>query len=470
MGAPLLDRQQVVFGDCREVLKSYPDNHFDSLVTDPPSGIKFLGLDWDTFKPSESEENIEGRAELLAFQNFLVAVFREVFRVLKPGGFGLVWALPRTSHHTKMALERSGFEIRDTLYHAFGQGYKKGTDVSKEFEESGDHENAEKWVGYHTGMKPAIEEWVLVRKPIDGTIIENILEYGTGAINIDDSRVFTDWDEPDRPDTWKKSGHSAKPEASKVAAPPGTGINCHPLGRWPADFILSHSPECKRVGTKVIKGDPRGDCKGTRPGGFYSPGSDSGDGKPNAYVYGDQKIPVYECIQGCPVGILDKQSGLLKSGMSNVRKQPSPYWEGGAVTGKQEVAYGDSGGASRFFKVFEPEYESNFIYQAKPSPTEKNADLDEGLVNEHKTVKSLKLMTYLVRLVTPADGKTLDPFAGSGTTLVAAAELGFGFLGIEKDEKTWPVLKSRVTNVLQRIEDVRDMEEAANLVFELESE
>ena len=428
------DHQQVVLGDCREVLKTLPDNHFDSLVTDPPSGIKFLGLDWDTFKPSESEEDVEGRAELLAFQNFRVVVFKEVFRVLKPGGFGLVWALPRTSHHTKMALERSGFEIRDTLYHAFGQGYKKGTDVSKEFEGNGDPENAEKWVGYHTGVKPAIEEWILVRKPISGTVIENILNYGTGALNIDDSRVFTDWDEPDRPDTWKNSGHSAKPEAAKVAAPPGTGINCHPLGRWPADFILSHSPGCKRVGTKVIKGDPRGDCKGTRPGGFYSPGSASGDGKPNAYVYGDQELPVYECVEGCPVHILD------------------------------------ASGASRFFKIFEPEYESNFNYQAKPSSTEKSADLDEGLVNEHKTVKSLKLMIYLVRLITPQGGKVLDPFAGSGTTLVAAAELGFGFLGIERDPKTWPVLKNRVANALQRIEDARDRDEAANLVFKLESE
>jgi hypothetical protein len=111
---------QILLGDCREVLKSQPDNHFDSVVTDPPSGIKFLGLEWDTFKPAEGEEGLEGLAELLAFQNFLVVAFREVYRVLKPGGFGLVWALPRSSHHTKMALERVGFEIRDTVYHVFG--------------------------------------------------------------------------------------------------------------------------------------------------------------------------------------------------------------------------------------------------------------------------------------------------------------------------------------------------------------
>jgi site-specific DNA-methyltransferase (adenine-specific) len=604
---------QILLGDCREVLKSIPDNHFDSLVTDPPSGIGFLNLNWDNFKLEGTEGQVEGRPELLAFQNFLVEVFTEAYRVLKPGAFGLVWALPRTSHHTGMALERAGFEVRDRISHAFGclsedtelltergwehysslvsgtltvcydmvtgdfswqpiqqvyayyyddtayclrgdntdqlvsrehrclversgkqilayaetlqqqesipiledvsgllqalpvlqsqskgqpgresyvvcyqsgsqairasrftttnlvrveptyykgmvwcirtatgcfiarrngkafvtgnSGYKKGLDIEKSFLDGGLSGEAAKWSGYHTGLKPAIEDWWLVRKPLEGTIIENILKYGTGALDIDSSRVFTDWDEPDRPDTWKKSGHSAKPEAVKVAAPPGTGINCHPLGRWPADFILSHSPKCQRVGTKVLKGDPRGNCKGTRPGGFYAPGSDSGDGKPNAYVYGDQEIPIYECVDGCPVGILDRDSDN-----------------------------------SRYFKTFDPDPEANFIYQAKPSTTEKNADLDEGLVNEHKTVKSLKLMSYLVRLVTPQGGYVLDPFAGSGTTLVAAAELNLGFLGIEKDDKTWPVLQNRVANVIKRLEQEREKSAVFDAMLELESE
>ena len=429
--------QQVILGDCREVLKSLPDNHFDSLVTDPPSGIGMMSLNWDTFKPDD-EETTEGFSELLAFQNFLVEVFREVYRVLKPGAFGLVWALPRTSHHTGIALERAGFEIRDRLAHLFSQGYKKGLDIKKSLLAQGLDAEAKKWTGYHTGLKPAIEDWWLIRKPIDGKVIENLLKYGTGVLNIDHSRVYTDWDEPDRPDTWKKSGHSAKPEADKVAAPPGQGINCHPLGRWPADIVFSHDQNCRKIGSRIIKGDPRGNPGGKRNSkGFYNLG-DKGDGKPNAYLYGDQEVSTYECVEGCPVGILDKQSG--------------------------------SGGLSRFFKVFNPDPEANFIYQAKPSTTEKNADLDEGLVNEHKTVKSLKLMTYLVRLVTPEGGKTLDPFAGSGTTLVAAAELGFGFLGIERDDKTWPVLKSRIDNTLRRVGETRERDEDANLVFELESE
>lgn len=461
--------QEVILGDCREVLKSQPDNHFDSVVTDPPSGIGMLNLKWDGFK-LEEEELVEGRAELLAFQNFLFEVFTEVYRVLKPGAFGLVWALPRTSHHTGMALERAGFEVRDRIAHLFAQGYKKGLDVRKALLSQGLTEEAEKWTGHHTGLKPAIEDWWLIRKPISGKVIENLLKYGTGTLNIDASRVYTDWNEPDRPDSWKKSGFTSKPEADKVAAPPGQGIECHPLGRWPADVVVSHSAGCQRVGTQVLKGDQRGNPGGTRPGGFYATGSDVGDGKPNSRVYGNEGIPVYECEPGCPVRILNEQSGILTSGSNNIRKNPSPYWVGGAVTGKNEVAYGDSGGASRFFQTFEPDYTEAFQYVAKPSTREKNEDLDEGFTNEHPTVKSLKLMRYLVKLVTPGGGCTLDPFAGSGTTLVAAAELGFEFLGIEKDDKTWPALKNRVDNVLRRIEEEREKTEAFETMFELESE
>jgi DNA modification methylase len=456
-------------GDCREVMKTLPDSSVDSVVTDPPSGIGMLGRKWDSFKPDE-EELVEGRAELLAFQNFLVEVFVEVYRVLKPGAFGLVWALPRTSHHTGMALERAGFEIRDRFSHVFGQGYKKGLDVKKALLAEGLVEEAEKWTGHHTGVKPAVEDWWLIRKPISGKIIENLLKYGTGSLNIDSARVYTDWIETDRPESWKSSGHTSKPEAEKVAAPPGQGIECHPLGRWPANLILSHSLECRKVGYKTLKGDLRGNPGGKRPGGFYATGSDVGDGKPNARVYGNEDIPIYECASGCPVRILDEQAGILKSGGANVRRKSPTYWEGGAVKGTPEIAYGDTGGASRFFKTFEPDYDEPFLYAKKPSPKEKNADLDEGLVNEHPTVKSLKLMRYLVKLVTPSGGRVIDPFAGSGTTLVAAIEEDFDCIGIENDPDSLPTLQYRVASAYQREEERRDQEDAFNMIFELESE
>lgn len=427
---------EILPGDCRVVLKDILDSSIDSVVSDPPSGIRMMGREWDHFKPDTEDELAAERAELMAFQNFLVEVFVEVYRILKPGAFGLVWALPRTSHHTGMALERSGFEIRDRVSHVFSQGYKKGLDIQKALLSEGLPEEAEKWLGHHTGVKPAMEDWWLIRKPINGKIIENLLKYGTGSLNIDSARIYTDWNEVDRPESWKKSGHTSKPEAAKVAAPPGQGIECHPLGRWPANFVLSHNLCCKRVGFKTLKGDQRGNPGGKRSGGFFNTGSDAGDGKPNAHVYGNENLPIYECVPGCPVQILE----------------------------------GQESGASRFFKVFEPDYEDPFLYQAKPSTKEKNEGLDEGLVNEHPTVKSVKLMRYLVKLVTPSGGVVIDPFAGSGTTLVAALEEGFNCIGIESDPKSIPVLQNRVSNAYEREEERRGQEEAFNMIFELESE
>jgi len=427
---------EIIPGDCREVLKSIQESSVDSLVTDPPSGIRMMGRKWDHFKPDTEDELAAERAELMAFQNFLVEVFVEVYRILKPGAFGLVWALPRTSHHTGMALERSGFEIRDRVTHVFSQGYKKGLDIRKALLAEGFPEEAERWSGHHTGLKPAVEDWWLIRKPISGRVIENLLKYGTGALNIDSARVYTDWDEPDRPESWKKSGHTAKPEAAKVAAPPGTGIECHPLGRWPANIVLSHNLCCKRVGFKVIKGDQRGNPGGKRPGGFYNTGSDAGDGKPNAHVYGNENLPIYECAPRCPIGILERQ-------------EP---------------------GASRFFKVFEPDYEDSFLYQSKPSTKEKNDGLDDGLVNEHPTVKSLKLMRYFVKLVTPSGGVLIDPFAGSGTTLVAAVEEDFDCIGIENDPESLSILQNRVENAYKREESRRGGESAFDMMLGMESE
>jgi DNA modification methylase len=462
---------KILPGDCREVLKSIPDSSVDSVVTDPPSGIHMMSKEWDHFKPDTEDELAAERAELMAFQNFLVEVFVEVLRVLKPGAFGLVWALPRTSHHTGMALERAGFEIRDRVIHVFSQGYKKGLDIKKALLAEGLTEEAEKWTGHHTGLKPAVEDWWLIRKPFPGKIIENLLKYGTGSLNIDSARVYTDWVEADRPESWKKSGFTSKPEAAKVAAPPGQGIECHELGRWPADFVLSHSQNCKRVGFKTIKGDPRGNPGGKRNSkGFYNLG-DKGDGKPNAYLYGDQDIPIYECVPGCPVKILDDQAGVLKSGGANIRKSEPTYWEGGALKGTPEIAYGDTGSASRFFKTFEPEYEEPFLYQAKPSTKEKNEDLDEeGLINDHPTVKSKQLMKYFVKLVTPPGGVVIDPFAGSGTTLVAALEEGFDCIGIEKDPKSLPIIRNRVDNVYKREAERRGLAEVFDMMLELESE
>jgi site-specific DNA-methyltransferase (adenine-specific) len=179
---------------------------------------------------------------------------------------------------------------------------------------------------------------VLLRKPLEeSSITEQLLKTGTGALNVDASRVFTDWNESDRPDSWKKSGHSAKPEAEKIAAPPGTGINCHPKGRWPANLVLVHGEGCELAGVKKVKN------VGGSSSGVSAMGQSSGWNKHNNRVTeihrnrdkdGLETVANWNCAPGCPVAALDRQSGVLKT-------NPGVY----------------SGGASRFYRQFKNESE-----------------------------------------------------------------------------------------------------------------
>lgn len=110
----------MILGDCLEILKSHTENHFDSLVTDPPAGISFMGKEWDGDKGGRD-----------SWIQWMTEVMKECLRVMKPGAHGLVWALPRTSHWTATALENAGFEVRDIITHLFGTGFPKSHDISK---------------------------------------------------------------------------------------------------------------------------------------------------------------------------------------------------------------------------------------------------------------------------------------------------------------------------------------------------
>lgn len=226
-------------GDCLDVLKTLPDCSIDACVTDPPAGIEFMGKAWDRFVerapnpsgPQTDEWATRGNpfarqatpryrgktgASLLPFQDFIAEVFGEVYRVLKPGAHAAVWALPRTSHHTGMGIERAGLEIRDRLSHFFGSGFPKSMNL-------GD--------GRGTALKPACEDWWLARKPLDGTVAANVLAHGTGALNIDACRIEGAPRDPgfvapsERSDGWgmQRTGLVGKDPAA---------------GRWPANVIL----------------------------------------------------------------------------------------------------------------------------------------------------------------------------------------------------------------------------------------
>ncbi len=265
-----MEKYKLHCGDCLEVLKQMDDSSVDSCVTDPPAGIAFMGKKWDSDKG--------GRDQWVAW---LSSVFVEVRRVLKPGGHCLVWALPRTSHWTATALEDAGFEIRDKIYHAFGTGFPKSLDVSKAIDrelgaerkkvrhaprgkncgtfsgapdarpwieaskQNGFHESAGNepvtaeaaaWQGWKTCLKPAVEEWVLCRKPLEGTVAQNVLCHGCGALNVDGCRI---------PVTEAEVEAAAVPNRKGVKYCKGDGVGrsvgTHDMsaGRYPANLICS---------------------------------------------------------------------------------------------------------------------------------------------------------------------------------------------------------------------------------------
>jgi site-specific DNA-methyltransferase (adenine-specific) len=396
---------KILHGDCLVRLKALPANSVDSLVTDPPAGISFMGKDWDHHKG--------GRDQWIAW---LESVMRECLRVMKPGAHGLVWALPRTSHWTATALENAGFEVRDVVTHLFGSGFPKSLDVSKAIDKAagakrkvvghkggrynspgsdirggsyvggkagtmtnlGDitapaTDAAKRWQGFGTALKPASEHWILIRKPIsEKTVAANVQRFGTGALNIDGCRIRSAGGTKAVNFAKKPCGRLQRwDEGSKGAR---NKIEALPLGRWPANLLLS--PEAAAE--------------------------------------------------------LDRQSGVSKSHpIGAMRGGDSPNRKVfGNFGGKPHSnGYGDSGGASRFF------------YCAKPSKSER------GNGNTHPTVKSIRLMRYLIRMVTPPGGLVLDAFAGSGTTGCAAKREGFRFIGIEREREYVSISRARIKAV-----------------------
>lgn len=256
-------------GDSRELIRQLPDNSIHSCCTDAPYFISFMSAKWDGMKNQAALDP---------------AFWLEVLRVLRPGGHLLCFGFPRTVHRLKTAIEDAGFEIRDEAGWFYGSSMPKGKHnlgktideakglkrpVTAEYRFGGNaltstkvkggtlgigvpnspsgmltrtapvSDEAKQWEGWGGLLKIAREPIVVARKPLDGTLMENVLKWGVGAMNIDASRVRRDIaNEPDRGEVWLRSGHSKKPRALKIAAPPGIGIQLHPLGNHPPNVLL----------------------------------------------------------------------------------------------------------------------------------------------------------------------------------------------------------------------------------------
>lgn len=251
----LADRVEVLHGDCLEVMRGLDDSCVDAVVTDPPAGIAFMGKAWDGDKG--------GRDQWI---DWMRSVMVECLRVLKPGGHALVWALPRTSHWTGTAIEAAGFDVRDQIYHLFGTGFPKSLDVSKAIDTAAGvdrevlaerpaygigkntgvlgglaegamqkdtvpaTEDAKRWQGWGTALKPAAEVWWLSRKPLEGTVAANVLKHGTGGLNIGATRVGDEL----------RHNPSAGNDASGEFLDSLNGDETEgrgTLGRWPAHVV-----------------------------------------------------------------------------------------------------------------------------------------------------------------------------------------------------------------------------------------
>lgn len=400
-------------GDNRVVMPQLEAESVDSIVTDPPYELGFMGKGWDR----------SGIA-------YDVAVWCECLRVLKPGGHLLAFGGSRTYHRLACAIEDAGFEIRDQIQWIYGSGFPKSLDVSRAidshlgveskvigtrsaipsvaFEQSTPYATgrteipvttaaswaARQWEGYGTALKPAHEPIVLARRPLAGTVAENVLWHGTGGLNIDGCRVGVDvvgWHgDPSR----EFSGGLDSPE------PNGRPVE----GRWPANVIHDGSEE---VLARFPETGPssRSELTST-PGRIYG---------------GGRGLPSYTGIYGFDdAGSAARFFYIPKADKSDRSEglDDLPLHTAGEVTDRKDGSDGLN------------------------SPRA-GAGRTNGSRNHHPTVKPTDLMRYLCRLITLPKGLVLDPFHGSGSTGKAARAEGFRFIGIEINEEYCALARAR---------------------------
>ena len=432
-----MSKTKLLLGDNIQSLQKLPDNSVDSIVSDPPYGLSFMGKKWDYDVPS-------------------VQFWREVYRVLKPGGHVLSFGGTRTYHRMVVNIEDAGFEIRDQIMWLYGSGFPKSHNIGKavdklqgndrevvgvktdgaysagtknkgigEIDKLGGKEREVRgedfgkitkgqspYEGWGTALKPANEPICVARKPLsEKSVAENVLKWGTGGINVDGCRVGFNGDKPNQVDCKRDKKEQTGWASMGTLADREEPYTPNDEGRFPANIILDE-----------IAGE-----------------------------------------------FLDEQSGNLKS-TGSVRKKDTDTDPSNIdrkhKTGENSNPYaGQSGGASRFF------------YQAKVSKAERNmglehfedktSQLNSGGIgrktsvekrldnngknapttkNTHPTVKPVALMAYLCRLVTPPNGIVLDPFMGSGSTGIAARLEGFKFCGMELDKDYFKIAESRIEN------------------------
>lgn len=499
----------VVHGNILDVLPSLPEAVFDACLTDPPYHLTSVSRNGsprtnDPAKPQGrhaiGSKGFMGRTWDGGDVAMRPETWALVYRALKPGAHLLAFGGTRTYHRIACAIEDGGFEIRDSiLAFVHGQGFPKSLNASKALDahfgvESpvvrpgasgkgapsvaayGDGLNvgfrarpatepATEWRGYGTALKPSFEPIALARKPLDGTLAENLLKWGCGGLNVDGCRVAHSSAadraaHEDQVASIKARGGSMA-ESWKNSSDLAGASDVNDAGRWPPNCLLQHSPGCRKAGVSSVSANPTWDTpnRNTEPSAFT--GSDVSkvrhangrDGEPSAdRRYTDQgatsfaplpgarrddteSVDVWDCVEGCPVRELAIQSGERPSiSGPNPARGRHGMW-GLTGEGSGAVGIGDSGSAARYFpqSEWDPEFDdiTPFLYTAKPARSETDAGLQHfaprsggeatdredgsagtnspragsgrtgGIRNVHPTKKSIELDRWLARLARP---------------------------------------------------------------------
>ena len=503
-------------------MKAMKPNTVDAIVCDPPYGLEFMGKEWDKINqhntPSPNKtypknRNLRGiryaESDGNSMQLWHARWLTEAYRVLKPGGSMLVMGGTRTFHRLACAIEDSGFIIKDTLMWLYGSGFPKAQDLGKmidkrmgkerEIVDIKKHSNnfdsakankigyladpanknnekcfgygeekittpttdlAKHWDGFKVGgIKPAYEPIIWAVKPPEGSYVDNVLKWGVGAVNVDECRIGINDDDFEL-NTRKASKEfiGVKPFGGDNNKK-GSALLPNTKGRFPANVILSHHPECVQVGMKRVKGTASiGKPSIGKPAKLNRVGS-SMSVHPNPTYYNDpdglETVESWDCHPDCAVRLLDEQSGVLKSGGGNKRNtKPNTFRAVIRHRDDSNILGNNNGGASRFFycaKASRGERNAGLEgngkpitkHNARPCDWEK-ADWSKRNTNNHPTVKPIKLFEYLIKLVTRQGQIVLDPFIGSGTTAIAAHNTGRKCVGIEKEDEYLTIATRRI--------------------------
>lgn len=437
----------ILEGDNRDTLKTLEDNSIDAIVTDPPYGIDFLGKDWDA-------------------NTGALETYKECLRVLKPGGYILAFSAARTYHHLAVTLEQAGFEIRDQLMWLYSSGFPKAQDIGKAIDKRMGKESntisrnknnksmfnihgvecpkchskdnnqrllcketecgmdykaqtplAQQWAGWKTALKPAHEPICMARKPFKGSTIDNVLAHGVGALNIDATRIHND---------------------DKIAEPKrGKGVFKEQTCGWNREDYNGDykSNEQGRFPSNVI-----GEVEGYQKF-FYCPKVS----RKERHIGFENPMTKTDMLNQLGGYFCDKDGNPTTD--SNMCYVPGPgkiYVHGlkheyEKIKGKQDplahIPTNPDG-------MYDTAYNQNDEFAGKDYNAVREQSLKVG--NNHPTVKPVELMKYLIKLVTPPNSTVLDPFNGSGSTGMAAVELGHTYIGCELDPNYVEIAKTRI--------------------------